>query len=126
MSALRQEAYRRVGVFVNVDAFRKMLTKAIGRTEKHIASTEKAIKFVERWTPPPPKKRSILELALENNEMISWTVASDETVAGAWNDFLKWYHGKPKSRCYVMQHEHGRTMIRRKDIMRYEVRHWEA
>ena len=80
---------------------------------------------------PKPKPKTLravqhteLTVLVAENKQLGWV--SDEAQPGHWSDFLKWYHGRPQSTCYVMEHSQGHTMVRREDIISYDIRNWQS
>lgn len=92
------------------------------------AKVMEAVEKTAKWVPAPktPEPRSSLTIHLEGGEEVGWTAVPGKRGDGCWNKFLKWYHGRPKSRSFVMDYKEGSHMVRRKDIKRYEIRYWEA
>lgn len=107
----------------------KLLNRVLRRTGKDVALATAAIKAVgtvAKFIPPPPAPRSTLTLYLDDGVEIGWTAVPCERGDGSWNSFLKWYHGRQKSRTYVVNATDATTMIRRKDIRRYTITYWTA
>lgn len=116
---------------MNVETFRKLLDRVTRRSSRRIAMAESAIKAIEKtakWVPAPKPlvAHSSLTLWLPDDETLSWTATNSKRGDRSWNHFLKWYHGRQQSRSFVLEHREGSSMVRRKDIRRYEIRYWEA
>ena len=106
------------------------MDRLLGKVARDVAVASTVVKTIEKFSPPPEKYHSSLTLSYgekyQANGNVWWSVDSREPINGVWNDFLKWYHGRPQSRAYVIRHREGLSMIRRCDIRRYEIRYWRG
>ena len=74
---------------------------------------------------PSFEKRTTLTIKLSNGDILSW---SDKTytnitneIGRSWIDFYKWYFCRDSDN-YVFIYATGRTMMRRQDIVTFNIR----
>lgn len=107
--------------------FSRMLNKVMRRTELNVAvagamigsvsSMAKLFPVMEKWTK--------LNVYFNDGNGLAWLNAPWNPNVPAWRDFIKWYHGRPQSECYVMYTDDGLRMFLRKDIRGYQIENGE-
>lgn len=78
-----------------------------------VSSMQKLFPVIERY--------SKLTVTFYDGRYLWWEYAPCERPSGVWNDFLKWFHGRPQSETYVMRYKDGSNMFRRCDIRTYTI-----
>ncbi len=83
-------------------------------------------KEILKEVPKPQKQISTNTLTIHTDYGdVGWTLSPVTLKDGKmlpWRDFYTWYFGRPKSKFYVMRHDKGETMIKRKHIRSFEVK----
>lgn len=102
------------------------LRKLLGRTNRTLTLASAAVATVSAVQSIVPAKVPKSRLTLRCSDMERWWTASNaKRNTGVWKPFLKWYHGRPQSDCYVFEHRDGSDMVRRVDILDYNIRYFE-
>jgi hypothetical protein len=107
--------------------FRSLLNRVLRRTELNVAMAGAMVGSVAAMQKlfPVTEHYGRLTLHLYNGESMWWEYTSPVPAIGPWKRFLRWYHGRPESDCFVMRHREGSDMVRRVDIRSYEIRQGE-
>lgn len=107
--------------------FNELLNKVIRRTERNVAVAGAMVGSVNAMAKlfPVMEHYSTLAVVFYGGRWQSWGCVAAEPPRDPWRDFLKWYHGRPQSECYVMEHREGCNMFRRADIQVYSIQRGE-
>lgn len=106
---------------------RALLDKLLRRTKRDVALAGAMCGSVSAMSKLFPKieKYSTLAVYFYGGSSLDWTWAPVVPGPSAFQDFLRWYHGRPQSECYVMVSRQGSTMFRRCDIRGYAITNGE-
>lgn len=106
-----------------------LLRRLIKRTERDVALAGAMVGSVTAMAKlfPTIEHYSTLKVSFYGGLWSSWDAWRDDGTppTDAWQDFLRWYHGRPQSETYVFRHKWGMNMIRRCDIRCYDISHGE-
>lgn len=107
--------------------FNELLNKVIRRTERNVAVAGAMVGSVAAMSKlfPTMEHYSTLKVTFYGGHWLSWDCVASEPLTGPWNDFLKWYHGRPQSASYVVHHREGSNMFRRADLQWYSIQRGE-
>lgn len=103
--------------------FQATLNKILRRTGRDVALAGAMCGSVSAMSKlfPTMEGYSTLTVLFYKGNGMEWTKAPVAAHSGAWNDFVRWYHGRPQSKSYVMPHKQGSQMFRRCDIRAYAI-----
>ncbi len=96
--------------------------KTVDDVAKEYQSEEPAVSTpVEE--PKAPEKFYRVDLVVKTKHReFSWGCPKEtDDIAAHYRAFVSWYHGREKSKVFVMQHMEGCTCFRRKDILWYTI-----
>lgn len=106
--------------------FATMFNKVIGRVERDVAVAGAMVGSVSAMSKLFPALERLRTLRLDfygSPGYQMWDCWRDDGAdpTDAFQDFLRWYHGRPQSECYVMRHKQGCNMVKRCDIRSYSI-----
>lgn len=104
--------------------FQGLLDKVLKRTSRDIAFAGAMVGSVSAMSKlfPVMEGYSTLYVTYRDGRWHSWVVSPVKREDCYWRDFLKWYHGRPQSGCYVMRLSDGCEMFLRADIRSYSIK----
>lgn len=104
--------------------FRKLLDKVLRRTELNLAVAGAMVGSVQAMAKLFPETEQYSNLRVRLYKGGSWDldcIGANGAPVDPWKAFLRWYHGRPQSDCFVMRYADGSSMIRRQDIESYTI-----
>lgn len=103
------------------------LKKMLRRTERDVLIAGAALGSVSAMSKlfPVMEGCSTLRVIFNDGGWVSWDCVPVNASARPWNDFLKWYHGRPQSEAYVMRYKDGSRMFKRCDVRWYSINYAE-
>jgi hypothetical protein len=103
----------------------KLLDKILRRTERDVALAGVMLGSVAAMSKlfPEMEKYRTLKVHFYGGDWKSWDCWREDGTdpTDAFQDFRRWYHGRPQSSCYVMRHNNGENMVKRCDIRAYDI-----
>lgn len=103
------------------------LKKMLRRTERDVLIAGAVLGSVSAMSKlyPVMEGCSTLKVTFYGGGWVSWDCIPAKPEMQPWNDFLKWYHGRPQSEAYVQRYRTGSQMFRRCDVRGYSINYVE-